>query len=42
MFIEMQPENAWKISKEWNPDSTVDKMKQLKTKSRIIVPKSIL
>ena len=42
MFVEMQPENAWKISKEWNPDTTVDKMKQLKIKSRIIIPKSIL
>lgn len=42
MFVEMQEENAWKISTEWNPDSTVDKMKQIKTKTRIVVPKSIL
>lgn len=42
MFIEMQSENAWKITKEWNPDSTASKIKQLKIKSRRIVPKSIL
>lgn len=42
MLIEMQPENAWKISLEWNPDSMASLMKQLKVKSRIIVPRSIL
>lgn len=42
MFIEMQPENAWKISPEWNPDSFNSTIKRLKIKSRIIVPKSIL
>ena len=42
MFVEMQSENAWNITKEWNPDSTASKIKQLKIKSRRIVPKSIL
>lgn len=42
MLVEMQPENAWKISLDWNPDSEVSKLKQLKVKTRIIVPKNIL
>ncbi len=42
MNIEMQPENAWEISTEWNPDSTVDFKKRMQIKSRRIVPKSIL
>ena len=42
MLLEMQPENAWKISEDWNPDSMAGKIKQLKVKSRMIVPKSIL
>jgi phosphatidylserine/phosphatidylglycerophosphate/cardiolipin synthase-like enzyme len=42
MLEEMQPENAWRISKDWNPDHTVGKMKQMKVKLRRIVPKSIL
>ncbi len=42
MFIEMQPDNAWEISKDWNPDSTANIIKRLKIKSRRLVPKSIL
>lgn len=42
MFVEMQEENAWRITKDWNPDSMNGLMKKLKIKSRIIVPKSIL
>ncbi len=42
MFVEMQPENAWSISKKWNPDHLNDTMKKIKIKSRIIVPKKIL
>lgn len=39
---EMQPENAWRITPQWNPDSEVSKFKQLGVKLRRIVPKSIL
>ena len=42
MLEEMQPENAWPISLDWNPDGEVDLMKRLKVKLRRIVPKSIL
>lgn len=42
MIEEMKPENAWKISTEWNPDSIADRFKRLKIKSRVVVPKSIL
>jgi phosphatidylserine/phosphatidylglycerophosphate/cardiolipin synthase-like enzyme len=42
MLEEMQPENAWKITLDWNPDGEVDLIKQLKVKLRRIVPKSIL
>ena len=42
MLVEMQPENAWKISLDWNPDAEVSLLKQLKVKTRIIVPKNIL
>ena len=42
MLEEMQPENAWSISLDWNPDGEVDLMKRLKVKLRRIVPKSIL
>lgn len=42
MLVEMQPENAWEITLDWNPDHQVDLLKRLKVKSRIVVPKSIL
>lgn len=42
MLEEMQPENAWRISKDFNPDSEVSAIKRLKVKLRRIVPKSIL
>lgn len=42
MLEEMQPENAWPITLDWNPDSEVDLMKRLKVKLRRVVPKSIL
>ena len=42
MLVEMQPENAWETTLEWNPDGEVDLSKRLKVKSRIVVPKSIL
>ena len=42
MLAEMQPENAWETTLQWNPDAEVDLTKRLKVKSRILVPKSIL
>ena len=39
---EMQPENAWETTLEWNPDGEESKLKQLKVKLRRIVPKNIL
>ena len=42
MLVEMQPENAWQTTVDWNPDQEVDLSKRLKVKTRIIVPKSIL
>ena len=42
MLEEMQPENAWRITRDWNPDSEVSKFKQLGVKLRRIVPKNIL
>ena len=42
MLEEMQPENAWAISLDWNPDGEEKLMKRLKIKLRRIVPKSIL
>lgn len=42
MIEEMQPENAWRITHDWNPDGEVSKLKQLKVKLRRIVPKDIL
>ena len=42
MLEEMAPENAWAISRQWNPDHQVDLVKQLKVKIRRLVPKSIL
>ncbi|MHA2938177.1 phospholipase D family protein [Vibrio sp. RC27] len=42
MLVEMQPENAWETTLQWNPDSEVNLGKRLKVKSRIVVPKSIL
>lgn len=42
MLIEMQPENAWEVNADWNPDHEVPLSKRLNVKTRIIVPKSIL
>lgn len=42
MLVEMQPENAWHTTVDWNPDSEVGLSERLKVKSRRIVPKSIL
>ncbi|WP_109831712.1 phospholipase D family protein [Reichenbachiella versicolor] len=40
--IETGSENAWTITKDFNPDSEVSKSKRVKTWTRKILPKSIL
>ena len=42
MEVEFKPENSWRITAEFNPDSEVDKMKRVKTWTRKILPKEIL
>lgn len=42
METEFLPENAWETTLEFNPDSYAGKLKNIKTKSRVIVPKGIL
>lgn len=42
MLEEMQPENAWRITSQWNPDGEVSKLKQIGVKLRTVVPKNIL
>ena len=42
MEVEMSEENAWRITKTFNPDSEVRRRKRIKTWSRKILPKSIL
>ncbi|NQZ40751.1 MAG: phospholipase D family protein [Moritella sp.] len=42
MLEEMQPENAWRVTLDWNPDGEVSKLKQLGVKLRRVVPKNIL
>lgn len=42
MLEEMQPENAWRTTLEWNPDGEERMFKQLCVKLRIVVPKNIL
>lgn len=42
MEIEFAPENAWRITPNYNPDSKVKKAKRIKAWTRKILPKSIL
>ncbi|PCJ30058.1 MAG: hypothetical protein COA90_10485 [Gammaproteobacteria bacterium] len=42
MLKEMQAENAWQTTLDWNPDSQVSVLKQLRIKLRRIVPKNVL
>ncbi|WP_435237740.1 phospholipase D family protein [Psychromonas sp. PT13] len=42
MLLEMEPQNAWHTTLDWNPDNLVDTSKQIKVKMRRVVPKSIL
>lgn len=42
MKLELQPQNAWKVTKDFNPDHLADKMKRIEVVTRRIVPKSVL
>ncbi|WP_070970955.1 phospholipase D-like domain-containing protein [Vibrio sonorensis] len=42
MLAEMEPENAWRVTKDFNPDDQVTLTKQLRVKVRRVVPKNIL
>lgn len=42
MIEEMQPENAWRTTLEWNPDGEESFIKRLRVKLRRVVPKNIL
>lgn len=42
MEVEFKPENSWKTTLEFNPDSKVKTMKRIKTWTRKIIPKAIL
>ena len=42
MEEEFKTENSWRITKDFNPDSEVGKLKRMKTWSRKILPKDIL
>ncbi len=42
MKLELQPQNAWKVTREFNPDYLADKMKRIEVVTRRIVPKSVL
>ena len=42
MKLEMEPQNAWKVTKESNPDNMASKAKRVKAFTRRLVPKSVL
>ena len=42
MLEEMQSENAWQTTLEWNPDGEVSLLKRISVKLRRVVPKNIL
>lgn len=42
MKLELQPQNAWKVTKEFNPDHMASKIKRIEVVTRRIVPKSVL
>lgn len=42
MEIEFQPENSWRITSNFNPDSEVSRSKRLKTWTRKVLPQDIL
>ncbi|GLQ73023.1 phospholipase D family protein [Vibrio penaeicida] len=42
MHVEMEPENAWRITPDFNPDSEVSISKQIGVKLRRFIPKDVL
>ena len=42
MLEELKPENAWRVTLEWDPDNEVGLGKRLKVKLRRLIPKRIL
>lgn len=42
MEVDYKPENSWKTTLEWNPDSKVSRAKRAKTMIRKVIPKDIL
>ncbi len=42
MELEMLPENAWRITPDFNPDSEVSRAKRFKTWTRKVLPQAIL
>lgn len=42
MLEEMEPQNAWQTTLDWNPDGEVGLLKRIKVKLRRVVPKNIL
>ena len=42
MLVEMQTDNAWQTTLDWNPDGEESLTKRLGVKLRRIVPKNIL
>ena len=42
MLEEMEPQNAWQTTLDWNPDDEVGLLKRIKVKLRRVVPKNIL
>ncbi len=42
MKLELEPPNAWKVTKEFNPDHLANKTKRVKAFTRRLVPKSVL
>lgn len=42
LVLEMTPENAWHVTKDFNPDDNVGVYKRLSVKTRRIIPKNVL
>ncbi len=42
MKLELQPQNAWKVTKDFNPDHMAGKIKRVQAMTRRLVPKSVL
>jgi hypothetical protein len=42
MDVDMQPENAWHTTSEFNPDGAVGLGKRIKVWFRRVVPKAVL